>query len=111
MAIQGIQAQLASQMHYSSQGSSAPKSEAAEAVPDKAAEVCIASTDKVDGEIARLKEKESMVAQQLRSSGDPARQDELEEELSRIEAELRQKDNDTYRRQNTEFSSGIDVNA
>ena len=52
-----------------------------------------------------------MVAQQLRSSGDPARQDELEEELSRIEAELRQKDNDTYRRQNTEFSSGIDVNA
>ena len=111
MSIQGIQAHPAPQLHYPSQGSPAPKPETREDVPDKAAEVCIASTDKVDGEIARLRAKESMISQRLQGAGAPARQMELENELSRIENELRQKDNDTYRRQNTDFLSGIDLDA
>ena len=111
MSIQGIQPQPSQQTYYSSQSQSVPESKTSDAAPGKAAEVCIASTDKVDEEIAQLKAREAMLAQKLHSAGDSVQQDSLEEELSRVENELRQKDNDTYRRQNTEFSSGVDVKA
>lgn len=35
----------------------------------------------------------------------------LEQELTQVENELRLKDNDTYRRQHTDFSSGVDIEA
>lgn len=109
MGIQGIQLQSLQQGYDSSQHSSASKPDKAENEPDKAVEVCIASTDKVDGEIARLKEKEARLSQRLNLSGESAGQEEMEKELAQVEDELRQKDNDAYRRQNAEFSSGVDV--
>ena len=111
MSIQRIQSQHSQQTYYQSQGNTAHKPETKNDSPDNAGDVCIASTDKVDGEIARLKSKESLLAQRLHTSSDSVQQRDLEEELARIENELRQKDNDTYRRQNTEFSSGVDVKA
>ena len=35
----------------------------------------------------------------------------LEQELTQVENELRLKDNDTYRRQHTDFSSSVDIEA
>ena len=74
-------------------------------------EICIASTDKVDAEIARLKAREDQLSKRISSIADPEQQAAIKDELAKIEQELRQKDNDTYRRQNTEFSSGIDIQA
>lgn len=76
--------------------------------PEPAVEVCIASTDKVDGEIEGLKAKAAQLSQQL-AGADPFRQDELAKQLAQVEDELRQKDNDTYRRQHAVFSSGVDL--
>lgn len=71
--------------------------------PEKKAESCICNTDKVDREIKRLKEKQEQFEQRLRSAeGEAARQ--LEKQLKSVSAELAQKDNDTYRRQQAIFS-------
>lgn len=60
------------------------------------------NTDKVDEEIKRLKEKQEQLEQKLRSAeGENARR--LEQQLKSVSAELAQKDNDTYRRQNAVF--------
>ena len=113
MSIQGIH-QATSPNHFSPQNSVMPRSQSEDtnsiqAEPDKAAEVCIASTDKVDGEIERLKAKEAQLSEQLGASDNPAKKGDLERQLAEIQNELRQKDNDTYRRQNTQFTSGIDL--
>ncbi|MBQ9377466.1 MAG: hypothetical protein IJU05_06680 [Schwartzia sp.] len=68
------------------------------------------STDKVDEEITALKEKRDMLAMSLRGmSEEDGRQ--TQQELQRIEDELRQKDNEEYRRQNAEIRQGVDVMA
>ncbi len=66
---------------------------------------CTANTDKVDREIKKLKEQKQQLEQQIKAaSGDDEKVKELEKKLSQVEAELRQKDNDTYRRQNAVVS-------
>ncbi len=69
--------------------------------PEQPAEKCTANTDKVDGEIKKLREKKQQLEQQIQSAaGDEAKVKELEKKLAQVESELSQKDNDTYRRQN-----------
>ena len=73
--------------------------------PEKSEEKCTGSTDKVDGEIKKLKEKKKQLEQQIQSAaGDETKVKELEEKLAQVESELSQKDNDTYRRQHSTFS-------
>lgn len=73
--------------------------------PEEDAEKCITDTDKVDREIKRLREQKQQLEQQIKAaSGDEEKKRELERKLSRVEAELGQKDNDTYRRQNAVVS-------
>ena len=66
-------------------------------------EICRGSTDEVDREIEKLKKKQKELEQQLGAETDPDRAKELERQLAQVEGELRQKDNDTYRRQHTKF--------
>lgn len=66
-------------------------------------EKCTANTDKVDREIKKLKEKAKQLRQQLKSASEDKR-DELVKQLRAVETELSQKDNDSYRRENTIFS-------
>lgn len=66
-------------------------------------EITVCDTDRVDGEIKRLKEKREQLEQQLRAAeGENA--ERLQRQLESVSAELIQKDNDTYRRQNADFS-------
>lgn len=84
--------------------------ERAENTPGKRAadsrteEVCSGSTDAVDREIEKLKEKQEELERQIDSETDEANIKELEKKLAQVESELRQKDNDTYRRRRTVFS-------
>lgn len=71
---------------------------------DKRAERCTGDTGKVDREIEKLKRKRAELEQRLNTERDEARRAELEQQLAQVEAELRQKDNDGYRRRNTVFS-------
>ena len=57
------------------------------------------NTDRVDEEIEKLKRRKAEIEQKLKTSG-AEEKDRLEVELHMIQAELAQKDNDTYRRQN-----------
>lgn len=67
-------------------------------------EKCTCDTGKVDREIERLRKKQAELERQLGTETDEARIRELERQLSQVEQELRQKDNDTYRRRHAEFS-------
>ncbi|MDE7325417.1 MAG: hypothetical protein K2N63_03915 [Lachnospiraceae bacterium] len=68
-------------------------------------EKCTTDTGRVDREIRKLREKEQQIKQQLKSAGkDPQKVRELEKKLARLQSELSQKDNDTYRRQNASVS-------
>ena len=71
--------------------------------PEEAGETTI-NTDAVDREIQALKRKREQLQQQLNAAGDPAGAGKLEQELAQTESELRQKDNDAYRRRNTVVS-------
>ena len=62
------------------------------------------NTDKVDREIESLKEKKQQLEQQLQAAWDDDKKAKLQKELNKIAAELSQKDNDTYRRQNAVVS-------
>ncbi len=73
--------------------------------PDNGGEKYIANSDKVEREIRELKEKKKKLEQQLKAaSGDEKKAKELENKLAQVERELSQKDTDTYRKQNTEFT-------
>ena len=61
------------------------------------------NTDRVDAEIEKLKRRKAEIEQDLKASIGEEK-DRLEVELHMIEAELAQKDNDTYRRQNAVVS-------
>ena len=76
-------------------------------LPEK--EVTKANTDKVDAEIQKLKAKKAQLEQKISSAQIPDAN--LQKQLAQIENELRQKDNDTYRKAHAQFSSGIDIMA
>lgn len=67
-------------------------------------EICRGSTDKVDREIEKLKRKKEELEASLNTETDETRKKELESKLAQVERELRQKDNDAYRRQRSVFS-------
>lgn len=67
-------------------------------------ETCTGSTDKVDRELEKLKKKQEKLKRQINAETDDARIQELEKELAQVDGELRQKDNDAYRRRHTVFS-------
>lgn len=61
----------------------------------------VGSTDQVDREIEKLKEKKKQLQQQIQAAfGDEKKVEDLKRELAKVESELSQKDNDSYRRQN-----------
>ena len=60
-----------------------------------------ADGDKVDREIKQLKEEKRKLEQELRTTLDTQKARELTRKLAQVEQELQQKDNDSYRRQNT----------
>jgi len=70
----------------------------------KKVEQCKGSTDQVDREIQKLKQRRDDLARQLDLEPDEAKRRQLEKELAQVESELRQKDNDAYRRQHSVFS-------
>ena len=70
---------------------------------EKAPEKCTGNTDKVDQEIKKLKEEKMKLEQELRMTLDTQKARELTRKLSLVEQELQQKDNSSYRRQNTVF--------
>ncbi len=74
-----------------------------EDVSEEKSESCTCNTDRVDGEIKRLKEKQEQLEQKLRSAeGENA--ERIKKQLESVSAELAMKDNDTYRRQNSVFT-------
>ena len=62
------------------------------------------NTDKVDREIEKLKKKQQELEQRLNSETDEAKIKDLERQLAQVEQELKQKDNDTYRRQHAVYT-------
>jgi len=82
------------------QGAKAP----ARKNPDKKPETCTGDTSKVDREIEKLKQKRAELEQRLGAETDEAKREELKRKLAQVERELRQKDNDGYRRRHTVFS-------
>ena len=72
----------------------------------KSEEKCVGNTDRVDREIRKLKEKKQQLMQQIRTtSGEEEKVRVLEKKLAQVESELSRKDNESYRRQHTVFSS------
>jgi len=68
-------------------------------------ETCTGNTDKVDREIKKLRQERDKLEREIsRAEDDPDRRAELEKQLAQVENELRMKDNDTYRRQHSEFN-------
>lgn len=82
-------------------GADGPEKKASDS---RKAEICRGSTDKVDREIEKLKKKQKELERQINSETDEAKIQELKKKLAQVEGELRQKDNDAYRRQHAEFS-------
>ena len=80
-----------------------PIEEAAGGRPEEPEE-CTANTDKVEREIRKLKQKKEQLKEQLRACEDETEKEKLEQKLQQVEAELREKDNEGYRRRHTEFS-------
>lgn len=73
--------------------------------PESKAETTTCNTDDVDREIEGLRKDAEALEQQLRAAADkPEEAEKLERELARVQQELRQKDNDGYRRQHADFS-------
>ena len=73
--------------------------------PPEGGEKCTANTDNVDSEIRMIKEKAEEIQKKLKyASGEEKFR--LEKQLRAVNAELMQKDNDSYRRQNTIFTMG-----
>lgn len=73
---------------------------------DRKEERCICDTGKVDREIEKWKAKRAELEKRLSSETEEAKKEELKRKLSQVENELRQKDNDTYRRQHSTFTEG-----
>lgn len=72
--------------------------------PGKKTERCTGDTGRADREIERLKKKRAELERRLSGETDQVKIRELERKLAQVESELRQKDNDAYRRRHTVFS-------
>ncbi|WP_455527591.1 hypothetical protein [Huintestinicola sp.] len=74
--------------------------------PDERSETeeCTCNTDKVDGELERLREKARDFEQKLRYARDENEAEEIQKQLEAVKNELAQKDNDAYRKNNAVFS-------
>lgn len=70
---------------------------------DPEADTITGNTDNVDREIKALRDKEQALRQKLRSADESAAEN-IRRELEQVSAQLAQKDNDEYRRQNTVFT-------
>ena len=106
MAIQGVGN---SQNYFASEN--VPK-RAAESTPQPKTETTVISTDRVDSDIASLKSKGLALASSINRYDDEDTRLHLEQQLTQIQNELRQKDNDIYRRQNSQaITLGVDVEA
>ena len=66
---------------------------------DKDGQSCTCNTDKVDREIEKLKKQKQELEQQITRETDESKIEDLKAKLAQVEKELRQKDNDTYKRQ------------
>lgn len=62
------------------------------------------NTDKVDKEIEKLKQTQAQLEQKIAAAKEPQDKETLETQLAQVEAELKLKDNDTYRRQHMEIT-------
>ena len=62
------------------------------------------NTDKVDREIEKLKQTQAQLQQKIAAAKEPTDKEALETQLALVEAELKLKDNDTYRRQHMEIT-------
>ena len=78
--------------------------ERAAGAPNKPEEKWACDTGKVDREIEKQKKKQQELKQQLGTETDEGRIKELERQLAQTEQELREKDNDTYRKQHSTFT-------
>lgn len=67
-------------------------------------EKCTVNTDRVDAEIKKLKEQLQTIQKQLSQAENAEEQEALKKQLTTIEAELRAKDNDAYRKQNATYT-------
>lgn len=65
---------------------------------------CTGDTSKVDREIEKLKQTQRELEQQLDTETDETKIKDLAKKLAQVTSKLREKDNDTYRRQHTHFS-------
>ena len=71
---------------------------------DEKGERCICSTDQVDREIEKLKEKKEDLEKKLNTETDDKKVDNLQRQLEQVERELMEKDNDSYRKQHATFT-------
>ena len=62
------------------------------------------NTDKVDKEIEKLKQTQTQLEQKIAAAKEPKEKEKLEAQLAQVNAELKAKDNDTYRRQHSTFT-------
>ena len=62
-------------------------------------------TDEVDGEIKRLKDERSEAVKRMNAVLSKEKEAELKELLERLDSEIAQKDNDSYRRSHAHFSA------
>ncbi len=67
------------------------------------------NTDAVDREIEKLKKTLQETKQKLSSANNPETKEVLQNEIQALEAELKQKDNDTYRRQHMQITEQKEV--
>ena len=62
------------------------------------------NSDKVDREIEKLKKQKQELEQQINGEKDETKVENLKVKLAQVERELKQKDNDTYRRQHAVYT-------
>lgn len=62
------------------------------------------NTDKVDKEIEKLKQTQTQFEQKIAAAKGPKEKEKLEAQLAQVNAELKAKDNDTYRQQHMEIT-------
>lgn len=71
---------------------------------EKENETCTVNTNKVDSEVKKLKKEITTLKQQIAKASDDEKKD-LQKQLEQLESELSTKDNDSYRRQHSNFTS------
>ena len=93
-------------LHFDGPVDESPDASKAGGVPDRAAlekssgrkaEQCTTDTGRVDREIEKLRARQEKLAGQLCTAA-PDKAENLKKQLAQVENELRQKDNDSYRK-------------